>query len=144
MKGFALYSKNYSTRFLTLKEILNIRYIKNGFRIAYVFDITGFIYAFSRKLYLLGIILLILSLGIPLVNNLSFVSPLMENIILKGQLIFNIFLVIFAVEIEEFFLKRRGFKLVDFKNSRNLSEAIADKERSLSLKFPPKNKEAEE
>ena len=60
MKNFAVYSKKDLKKIFNLKELLNVRYIKNGIRLAYITYITGIIYAISRKLYSLAIILVLM------------------------------------------------------------------------------------
>ena len=130
MKNFTVYSKKDIKKPLNISEILDLRYVKNGISLAFIFDITGIFYAFSKKLYKLGFSLIFLMI---LFLILDFNFPEYENIIFIIKTSINIFLVIFASDLEEFFLSRKGYKMKGFVFAKNIKKATFKVEENLLL-----------
>lgn len=131
MKSFAVYSRQNFTSSLSLDEIADMRLVCNGIRPMFIFDITGIVYSFYRKMYTLAFLLI---LWFIFIIAIKYIFDISHDIIFSICLSINFTLVIFGKEIEEFFLKKRGFKVIDWETGRNLKEAAFKLQQKLSVK----------
>ena len=139
MKNFVIYSKKNITGNLTLKDVYDVRYITRGFKFAYLINIFNIFYAASRKLYVFAFCIILLE--IMFFTLISF-FPELDYILILIKLCTYIFFAMFAVDIEEYFLSRRGYNMQMVVQAKNEKEArvILENDFKLSFKEPLKKK----
>jgi hypothetical protein len=118
---------------MSVDEASNIKTLKQSFRFLYLFDFIGVFYAFKKKFYLFGFILLIIHFA-----SLIIAEFWSEILLLKFSL--NFLVAMFGLEIEEFFAKRQGLKLQGFVFGRNEKEVQNEIEGILKIKFYSKSR----
>lgn len=132
MRSFAVYSRNSLARSFTLKEASEIVFVRNGIRLSFLIDIFGIMVSIHRRLYSVTLLILI---SIAAFQAVVFFAPQYSYLAYTFKACFNLFLVFFGYEIEEFLLKRKGLKLVGFKVGKNLKDVRFDVESGLKLKL---------
>ena len=136
MKGFSVYSKKDVKKPLTLKEATDIRIVRRGLGLLYLFDVTGILYAFYRKLYTLGIFLILIMITLSVLPSFQMFANHMKYIDF-ARIALGVTLAIFSVEIEEYFLSKRGYKMQGFILAQNAKEASFKIEEQLKLSTKP-------
>jgi hypothetical protein len=134
MRNFLIYSKKPLNSQISMEETFKIKYLKRGLRLAYIFDVTGIFYAFYKKFYLLGLLLLALTMLFSFLVEIESLAPF-KNYINLTKIGINIFLVIFGLEIEEFLLKYKGFAMQGFMFAKKENLAKNELESSLNITF---------
>lgn len=118
MKNFLVYSKQPIQTSINLDDAVNIRLVRKGLRFLYLFDITGIASAVFNRFYLLGFLILINLMLFSILLSLEFLDPISKYLIsIKYSM--HVLLVIFGFEIEEFFLKRKKYKIEAFVTAKN-------------------------
>jgi hypothetical protein len=138
MKNFFVYSKKPLKDDFSIKEALNIRLLKRGIRILYFVDIIGFFYALYNKFYSLAFVIFMVGMSSIILTSLDSLEQY-SNYIETSVFVFHVALVIFGLEIEEFFLKRRKFKMEGFIIEKNLTTAREKLDNSLKIKYTKQN-----
>jgi hypothetical protein len=139
MKNFIIYSKKSITGNLTIEDIHDIRYVTRGFKFAYLINILNIFYAASRRLYMFAFYIVLFEV---LFFALISFFPELDYILILIKLCIYIFLAMFAVDIEEYFLSRRGYNAQMVVQAKNEKEArvIIENDLKLSFKEPLKKK----
>lgn len=132
MKGFSVYSKKDVKKPLTLKEATDIRIVKRGLGFLYLFDVTGILYAFYRRLYTLGIFLIFVMVVLAVLPSFQMFANHMQYIDFI-RIAIGVTLAIFSIEIEEYFLTKRGYKMQGFILAQNAKEASLKIEEQIKL-----------
>ena len=128
MKNFLIYAKKPLNEEMSIDEASNFKALQQGFRFAYLFDFIGALYAFQKRFYLLGFVLLILTIFS------SIISEFWKEVLFL-KLVLNVLLATFGLEIEEFLAKRQGLKLQGFAFGKNAKEVQNEIEGRLKIKF---------
>lgn len=139
MKNFTIYSKKSITKEFTIKDVADISYVTRGFKVAYLINILNIFYAISRKLYLMAFFIVLLE---AIFFTLLIFLPEFDYILFTIKLCIYLFFAIFAVDIEEYFLTKKGYTIQTNIQAKNQKEArmIIENELKLSLKEPEKRK----
>ena len=139
MKNFIIYSKKNITGNLTLRDIYDVRYVTRGFKFAYLINIFNIFYAASRKLYIFAFFILLIE--VIFFALISF-FPELDYILILIKLCIYIFFSMFAVDIEEYILSKKGYNMQMVVQAKNEKEArvILENDFKLSFKEPLKKK----
>jgi hypothetical protein len=128
MKNFLVYAKTPLNQEVNIDEASSLMILRQSFRFAYLFDFVGVIYAFQKRFYLLGFVLLFLTIMATALANVW-----VEALFFKLAL--NVVLAIFGLEVEEFFARRKGLKLQGFAFGKNAKEVQGEIEGKMKIRF---------
>ena len=137
MKNFLIYSKKPIQHSINLDDAINIRFLRKGLRLFYIFDLTGIIYAISNRFYLLSFLILLNSVLVKVLLSFEALEPFAVYLITFKYSI-NVLLVIFGFEIEEFLLKRKKYKFQTFAVAKNSKIAFENLISELQINFVKK------
>ncbi len=127
MKNFFIYSQKPLKSEFNPDEFLKVKVLERGIRFVYLVDFLGAFYAFKKGFRLLGSLILIITIVFNVLINGN------ENLLfLKWW--FNVVLAVFGIEIEEFFAKRKGFKMEGFTFAKNMKNVEFMLESNVKIK----------